>query len=230
MYCLYGNIIKFSRTSQIHFCYKVCHWNQWGKWPQNPPFPWGTWTPSNTWMPGATPLTTQMTAQSLHALPQYVTKAPLVTKGRQKFTPKTALPLQWSPPPSNTAIPRLTPPPPQTASRSNQLFCHNTLCGPTDRPTHRWSRRMFCNTSVLLAMLTERCANNYICQVSGVKLVDILFSFLYVCLCVCAHSFKWAESHIVRREMYLTRAWKVENTSIWTIYRWNLCFIGFLMI
>jgi len=27
-----------------------------------------------------------------------------------------------------------------------------------------------------------------------------------------------------------TRAWKVDNISIWTIYRWSLCFIGFLTI
>jgi len=33
--------------------------------------------------------------------------------------------------------------PPQTASGSIQPFCHNTLCGQTDRPTDRWSRRMF---------------------------------------------------------------------------------------
>ena len=31
-------------------------------------------------------------------------------------------------------------------------------------------------------------------------------------------------------QMYSTRAWKVENISVRTIYCWNLCFIGFMMI
>jgi len=41
MRCPYGNIINFSCTSDIHFCYKIRHWNHWasgGKWAQNPPF------------------------------------------------------------------------------------------------------------------------------------------------------------------------------------------------
>ena len=62
------------------------------------------------------------------------------------------------------------------------------------------------------------------------SLADILFSLLCVCLSVCAHSFEYAESHIVRWEMYSTCVWKVENISVRTIYRWNLCFIGFLTI
>jgi len=53
--------------------------------------------------------------------------------------------------------------------------------------------------------------------------------FTFVCLSVCVHSFEGAEWHVVCWETYSTRAWKVENISIRTIYDWNLCFIGFLM-
>jgi len=50
--------------------------------------------------------------------------------------------------------------------------------------------------------------------------------FTFLSVCVCVHSFEWAESRIVCREMYSTRAWKVENISVRTIYCWNLCFIS----
>jgi len=41
--------------------------------------------------------------------------------------------------------------------------------------------------TVLVQIHMELCeiGNFYICQVNGVKLVDILFSLLCVCLCVC---------------------------------------------
>ena len=42
MYCPYGNIINFSRMSQIHFCYKIRHWNHWVSGANDPkinPFP-----------------------------------------------------------------------------------------------------------------------------------------------------------------------------------------------
>jgi len=66
--------------------------DQWGKWPQNPSFPWGTWTPSNTWMHGWPHSPSQTTARSLHTLPHnYATKTPLVTMECPKLTPKTAL-------------------------------------------------------------------------------------------------------------------------------------------
>jgi len=57
-YCPYANTVNFSRMSRIHFCAK----NTPLKWtgPKNSktsPFPWGTWTPSNTQMPKPTLLT-----------------------------------------------------------------------------------------------------------------------------------------------------------------------------
>ena len=76
----------------------------------------------------------QMTAQSLYAFPHNdATKAPLVTMGCPKFTAKSAPFPRWSP--TNLIHPSLDWPhsPPQTAHGSNQPFCHNTLCGPTDR-------------------------------------------------------------------------------------------------
>ena len=54
--------------------------------------------------------------------------------------PKLPLPLRRSPPMS-TPIPRLTPSPPQAASRCNQPFCCNTLFGPTNGPTYRQTER-----------------------------------------------------------------------------------------
>jgi len=64
--------------------------------------------------------------------------------------PKLPLPLRRSPPKSNTPFPRLTHLPPQTASGSNQPFCHNSLLW-----TDRWGRWMFCTSIALLAVLIE---------------------------------------------------------------------------
>jgi len=52
--------------------------------------------------------------------------------------------------------------PPQTASVSNQPFCHNTLCGQTNRQTaDSWFRRMFRNMSRLRWPDCSDAANNY---------------------------------------------------------------------
>jgi len=50
-------------------------------------------------------------------------------------TPKPPIPLGACAPPSNTSIPPLTPLTTQTASRSNQPFCHSTPSGQTNRET-----------------------------------------------------------------------------------------------
>jgi len=68
----------------------------------------------------------------------------------------------------------------------------------------------------------------YVHQVKGVKLADIMISLLCVCVRTQSHWYEWAEWRIVCWEMYLTRAWKVENISVRTIYRWKRRFIGFL--
>jgi len=165
MYYPYGNIINFSRTIRIHFFYKIRHWNHWvsgGKRPQSPPISLEIRGPlSNTWMLGWPHSPLQTAARSLNALPHnYVTNAPLVTIWD---TPNST---QKPPLPFDDHHPHLIHPsfdrpysPSQTASGSNQPFCHNTLCGPKDRPTDRqtdrWSRRMFHNTSAPLAMLIE---------------------------------------------------------------------------
>jgi len=71
------------------------HSNQWGRkcWkiPKTAPSYLGTWTPSNTWMPGPTPLTTPNDSSISSPVPHnYATKSPLVTMGCPKFTHKTA--------------------------------------------------------------------------------------------------------------------------------------------
>jgi len=73
--------------------------------------------------------------------------------------------------------------PSQTASGSNQPFCHSTLSGPTDRPTDRhtqtdrWARRHVYTISAYARYIDrERCANN--------KLTYLL-TYLDCC-CVCS--------------------------------------------
>jgi len=63
--------------------------------------------------------------------------------GRFNFTPKTAPSLSTITTTSNTSIPRPTPLTTQTASGSNQPFCHNTLCRQTDmtNSTYYWPYR-----------------------------------------------------------------------------------------
>jgi len=65
----------------------------------------------------------------------YATKSPLVTIGCLTFTTKLFLPFWRSPPHLIHISHDRTHPPPQTASRSNQPFCHSTPFWPTDRPT-----------------------------------------------------------------------------------------------
>jgi len=112
-YCAYGNIVNFSRTSQIHFCAKntpFSYSNQWGKKiPQTAPslghldlcliHPF-------LHQPHSLPKTT---AWSVHTLPHNcATKTPLVTMGRPKFAPKPPF-LSTITTASNTQIPWLTP-------------------------------------------------------------------------------------------------------------------------
>ena len=88
IHCPYGNIMNFSRTSQIHFCFK------------------------NT------------------------LKNAVQTEGDEK-RPKPFFPLRHID--LHLIHPSLDRPqsPPQSASRSNQPFCHSTASGQTDR----WARR-----------------------------------------------------------------------------------------
>ena len=57
----------------------------------------------------------------------------MVAMGCYTFTPKTAPSPSMIITPSNTPLPRPTHSPPQTASGSNQTFCHSTLSRHTDR-------------------------------------------------------------------------------------------------
>jgi len=94
----------------------------------------------------------QMKARSVHALlHNYATNASLVIIRCPNLTHKTALPLLTIITPSNIPILNQPHSPPETISRSNQPFCHNTLC----RPTDRWSSRMLHNMSAPLSMLIE---------------------------------------------------------------------------
>jgi len=85
--CPYGNTVNFSKIRVKYISVQKirhsAHSNQWGanaeKSPKQPLPLAACEPPSNTCMPGVTPLTT-MTARLLHAFPHnYATKAPLVT-------------------------------------------------------------------------------------------------------------------------------------------------------
>ena len=121
---------------------------QWGKRLQNPPLPWGTGYPSNTWMPGVTPLTipndSSITARTFAQL-------------RNKLYW-----LQWDAPhpknfpfPSTTTTPSNTPiPQPTPFITLNDIRIQSAVLPqctlrtdrPIDRPTDRRSRRMFRGT------------------------------------------------------------------------------------
>ena len=98
----------------------------------------------------------------------YATKSPLVTVGRPKFTPKTAL--LFDDHDTHLIHPSLDYSSSQTASGSNQPFCHSTLSGPTERQTNRptptqtdrWARRQVYTISAYARYIDrERRANNY---------------------------------------------------------------------
>jgi len=103
--------------------------------PKSSPFPWGMWTPSNTPMPGLTPLSTpngNLFMLFCTTMPQ----SPHWLQWDAPHPPPSKLHLAWgnhqSQLPASSSDPADTPP--QTASRSNQLFCHNAPDRLTDGP------------------------------------------------------------------------------------------------
>jgi len=49
-----------------------------------------------------------------------------------------------------------------------------------------------------------------------------------VCFCVCLCALTWMGGwRIVRRELYSTRVWKVDNISVRTRYCWKRCLLAF---
>jgi len=100
------------------------------------PSPCSTRTLSNTPMPGLTQLTTPND--------NYATKSPLVTMGRPKFTPKTAISPSITTTPSNAPIPRPTP-----LTIPNGIRIHSAILPqytfrtdrPSDTQTDRWAKR-----------------------------------------------------------------------------------------
>ena len=126
-YIVRTEILSSFHARVEYICVKICHSNQWDRTTPKSPLSLGArGRPSNTRMPKLTPLTTQMTAQSVYAFSQnYTTKSPLLTTECSTFIPKLPLLLRRSP-----SLDRRHSPP-QTASGSNQPFCHSTLSGHT---------------------------------------------------------------------------------------------------
>jgi len=97
------------------------------------------------------------------------TKSLLVTTVRPKFTPNGPFPFDDHH--RHLSLDR-SHSPPQTASRSNQPFCQNTLSGQTDRQTDTWDKRQVYSKSRLRCTDRERRANN-IAHVRRPRLVSV---------------------------------------------------------
>jgi len=149
IYCAYGNIVNFSRTSQIHFSWKLGHWNHLAngsKQPQNsllPLEPRGP--PLHTSMLGPTPLTMPNDSSiGSWTSTQLCNKCPTGYNETPHIHPQN-YPFPFDDNHSHLIHPLLdrSHSPPQTASA--QPFCHDTLA---DRQTDRWSRWETCTISV----------------------------------------------------------------------------------
>ena len=92
--------------------------------------------------------------------------------------PKLPLPCGRSP--FNLIHPSLDRPhpPPQTASRSNQPFCHSTR----DRPIDTWDWRQVCTNSCLRLTVSDAANNgDYLRRFTA----EVMFLVRSVCLSVC---------------------------------------------
>jgi len=133
MYCPYGNIVNFARTSRIHFCFKNSLKNviqtSGKKNPQNLPFPLGTLTPHLIHQCLSRP---HLATRLVHTLSHiYATTSSLVRMGCPTFTPK----LPVCPFPSTISILRLTPL--TTPNGIADPIGHFPTDHPADRPTDR---------------------------------------------------------------------------------------------
>jgi len=171
--CFYGNIVNFSHMSRIHFSANstsFCPFKRMGtqmpKNPRNSPFPFSHVDPHlihQCLVPPYSPR--RVTAQSVHALPHnYATKDHWLQRDTSNSPTKLPLPIRRLPPPSNTPIPWSTP-----LTTPNGMWIQSAISPQytlrTDRPTDRWSRRMFC--SAPLAMLIESDVLKSTCESSS---------------------------------------------------------------
>ena len=105
----------------------ICHSEHSNKWwckcrKIHSPFPWGTWTPSNTSMPGPTPLTTPNSSIAVHTSTQLHNKGSNGYNGTPKIHPQNR-PFPFDDHHQNLMHPFLDRPhSPQMASGSNQPF------------------------------------------------------------------------------------------------------------
>jgi len=128
--------------------------------PATAPSPWGTWTPSNTSMPGCTPLTTPNDSSiGSRTSAQLRNKGPICYNEMSQIHPENC-PFPVDNRHQNLINSFLDRPlsPPQMASGSNQPFCHNSLCA--DRPTNRWPIQMFGSMSRRRLLDDSDVANN----------------------------------------------------------------------
>jgi len=155
--CPYGNIVNFSHMSWIHFSA-----NNMSFYPFKPmgkpiletaPSPWGMWTPSNTWMPGPTPLTIPNDSSiGSCTSTQLRNKCPTGYNGIPQIHPKNCPSPLMITTPSNTPILRPTPLttpkgiwihlailPQYTSGQTDRLTDRQT-----DRQTDWWSRWETC--------------------------------------------------------------------------------------
>ena len=121
-----------------------------------------------------------------------VAKSPLVTMGRPQIHPQIVPSSLTITTPSNTPIPRSTPLTIPTASGSTYPFCHNTLCGQTDRPTDG-PRRIYSHTYA--SHDRERRGCNWFYSLNCIRLYALIpycilglivkFAYLSLTFCEC---------------------------------------------
>jgi len=154
-----GNIVNFSHTSRTHFSRHVAHWKELGanaekcqKPCQKQRLPLARGLPSNTRMPGPTPLTMPNDSSvAVHTSTQQCNKLPIRYNGMPQIHPPNC-PFPFDDHHQNLIHPYQARPhsPPQTASGSNQPCCHCSHVW-----TDRWATWKFTNMSALLAILIE---------------------------------------------------------------------------
>jgi len=152
------------------------------------------WTPSNTWMPGVTPLTTRNDSSiAAHTSAQLRNKVPIGYNGMPQIHPENCpfpfddnhphlIHISLDQPHSSS----------QMASGFNQPFCQNILCDLTHRPKDRWSRRMFRNISAPLAMLIESDA-----LIIWLIKLSILYTTTTLYLTISAYLLQWYASVVL---------------------------------
>jgi len=120
-------------------------------------------------------------------------------------------------------------------SAHNGRYDNNSISKHKRTNHNNYSSYCYERYTVVFASLTIAVFLCYRKAITGYLYPPRIYCFHFcvsLCVSVCEHSvlLVWMGGMTYcLQEMYSTRAWKVD-ISVRTIYRWNLCFIGFLTI